>query len=346
MAKRRNLIHAVPGMNLDELLDDGRPVILGDGTYPHDGNILTVPDGATVVGNGISRAIVEAALSVGSADTLRGFTAGKSASGRAHRFRPGAHHTVFGDMRFRAPGSVRVWDACDYTPWGSAPLRNRAHFQDMYWGDCEWEYSGRDDCVPLELWWDSREGGGEVHSLTFDHCTFGVRNAAGRFSPQRVGILFQAAPPEHGTNGPRPGSSIDYDFDWSPVTHGMGIPGEQTIRFYATDWLGACSLASLDVADFMRSYLMTTTRKADGTPKYTSSTNGTQAERDACPDAMCIHGIYISPDCRFADSYIPEIGRDCPDKSFPDHMGDNAVTYFARESVLQHDAELYGLEGP
>ena len=326
--------------NIDAAIAAGREVYFGPGDWIYSGGRLTLPNYARIYGAGIGQTRLHASLSVGSDSAVRKMTVGYAK--KSHYLRRGSSWTLFREVRFRASGAVRVWDMCDYTYWSSPVLVNRADFHHVEWDSCEFEYSGRSDCVYIECWPDLRANGGNVHDLGFYDCTFGARNASGAYSPIRVGILIQPSPPEHGTGGPRPGSSIDYDFDWSPITHGIGTPGEVTLRFVRCDVLGSASLASFDLCDNMRSYIMTTARNPDGTPKYTSGTNGTAEERAACPDKVCTHGVYFE-DCRFADSYIPEIGRNCPGNEYPDHIGDNPVRYFARPEVVEHDAQLYGL---
>jgi hypothetical protein len=345
MAKRR-IITVPPGGGLAAALATGKPLRLLAGRYTSSTSTLKLPDGARLYGAGIGQTIIEAALSVGSGAVVHGLTAGRSASGGSHSFRPGSHETAFRNVRFRAPGNERVWHACDYTYWSSPVLKSKGDFHDVLWAGCEFEFS-REGCCLFEMWNDQREGGGELHDLTWQSCTFGVRNAAGQFGPQRVGLLAQPSPPEHGTGGPRPGSTTNHEFDWSPITHGMGIPGEVTLHLIECDFVGQTSLASFDLCDNARSWLLTTTRNPDGTPKYPDgvSTNGTAEERAAVPDRFWAHGWEVR-DCRFADSFIQEIGKGTVVVNSPKHMGDDPVTYFARDSVLAHDRELYGLGAP
>lgn len=339
MGKR--ILTVYPGDDIQAALETGRPLRFLAGVYPCDASVLHLPEGARLSGAGIGQTEIMAAMDFGTDTRADGLTIGKRSNGRPSYIRAGSESVFFDGVRFRAPGRNIVFDACDYTGWSEPVRRERCDFSYVVFGECEFEFSVS-GCDIFSLWPDCRAGGGNVRDLSFYSCTFGARNAAGQYGPQHAGLLIQPSPPEHGNGGPRPGNTINYDFDWSIIDHGIGIPGQENIVLDDCDFVGECSLASLDLSDYMRSYIMTTARNPDGSPKYTSGTDGTPEERDACPDKVCAHGLRLY-DVRFSDAYIPEIGRDCPDDSYPDHLHDDPPEYVVPDSVLAHDHELYGL---
>jgi hypothetical protein len=310
----------------------GTTLVFGAGTYQHGS--MTWPDGVNALGAGIGRTVLGFGVRFGTGSTFTDLTFGSASSSTTFRLTNGARDTRFASCRFRSRGQY-LWDTCDFGYWDGPVLCQNGNFHDITWTLCEFEYTGSSSGRQFNIWWDSRLGGGSIYDLTWDRCAFGVRNSSGQFGSGNAAVVIQPSPSEHNALGPRPGSSVAFGFDWSAVTHGAGTaanPSAYGFRVTGCDFVGAASLASFDLCDYVRAWAMTTYRLTD-------PGKVTQAMKDAAPDQMTSKGWYIA-DTWFGGNFIPEIGRDVTLLRSPDWQGTG--TYHVADTVRAHDTELYG----
>jgi len=315
----------------------GTTVYFPSGSYTH--GTMSWPSGIDLRGDGIGRSRLNFALSFGSDSRIEDVTLGGTQS-TAFSFANGAHDSVFEDVRFRGRGSS-IWSATDFTSsWSDRVVNEDADFHDMMFNRAEFEYSNANADL-WSIWWDSRAGGGRVYDITWQDCTFGVRNSAGAYGLGRVGFIMQPSPPEHAASGPRPGAAItgstDYDFDWSRVTHGAGLaadPGaDYGFRLVRCRFVGRAGFVAFNACDYLRAWAMTTFRVPTESPG-----DVTQTMRDRAPDRMTSKGWYVA-DCWFSDDMRFENGRDVTLIRNADNQG---TAYNVPDVVRTHDAELYG----
>jgi hypothetical protein len=322
--------------------DPGETVSFPAGSYTH--GALTWPNGIHLRGAGIGQTKLNFAFRFGSSSRIEDVTIGSTTSATAHRFVTGAHDTLLEDVRLRSHGSSFLFDACDFAGadrWASPVVRNKAHFHDVTFRRVEFEYTGRSDSDLFSLWPDTRAAGGEVYDVSWESCTFGVKNSAGQYGQGRVGLIIQPSPPEHAFNGPRPGAAItgstDYGFDWSKVTHGIGLSASPNadygFRMTGTRFVGPASFVSMNACDYIRAWAMTTYRIPTSSPGSV-----TQVMRDAAPDKVTLKGLSVA-DSWFSDDFRPEIVRRLTRSNVTENAG---TAYNVSELVRQHDRELYG----
>ena len=125
-----------------------------------------------------------------------------------------------------------LWNICDYTSYWSDPVvRSAGNAHNIAWADCEFEYTGDPDGTTFNIWWDARQGGGNIYDLTWKRCTFGVKNSSGAYRLRADGhadpavaagtcARWSAASRPRST--PAASARRGYDFDFSQVTHGSG----------------------------------------------------------------------------------------------------------------------------
>ena len=151
----------------------GTTVVFPAGTYSHA--TLTWPDNIDLRGAGAGRTVLNFAVRFGSGSSIGdGSEGGGATIGASSTFYllNGAHGTTFSHIRFRG-----VWDICDYSgSWGGPVLLSYANAHDIVYSYCEFENSSANTI--FNMWWDVRAGGGSLYNFTWDHCTFGVKNAA------------------------------------------------------------------------------------------------------------------------------------------------------------------------
>ena len=212
---------------------------------------------------------------------------GSSAAG-SHTQANGSHDSLFSYVRFKGgsdTGAHLIDTSSNFSSdWGSA--RRTYDLYSTEWRDCEFERPQISNATLgtstaaascLNLWYDCRSGGSQLHDLTFTRCHLGVMNSReGRTGAERYGMggagcLIQPAPAEHSYNGPRPpyylsGTTtrnpnyVSYPgdtgyvncwypgFDWALVDHGAyNITFVDCIMEYAT-W------SAFNPCDLARSY--------------------------------------------------------------------------------------------
>ena len=321
----------------------GTTIYFKAGSYTHSN--LAWPNGINLRGDGIGTTRLNFEITFGSRSMVggrtqaMGLTIGSSSSDTQFTLKNGAHDTRFRWVRFRGRAEV-LWDICDYTDhWDDHVRREVANAHDITWTDCEFEYTGDAGGTTFNVWWDARDGGGNLYNLTWNRCTFGVKNADGDYGSGRMGLLIQPSPPEHASDGPRPdsGSGVDFNFDWAPVTHGSGraaIGGAKGygFRIWDSSFVGRASFTSVDICDYVRAWAMVEYR-------LSSPDDVTSAMRAAAPDRMTTKGVDLR-NVWMADDFTREYGRSVTVSGVEYSQGSS--TYHVRPVVLAHDRQLYG----
>jgi hypothetical protein len=248
----------------------------------------------------------------------------------------GSHDVTFSFVRFKggSDGSAGLIDlGCNF---GSGLWSGPLHTYDMVdtnWYDCEFERPQGTGAI-LNIWLDCRKGGAQVHDDGWYRCHFGVANGyKSGASGYGIGetVLFQPAPAEHASDGPRPssGASLVGDstngwnpsFDWSQVDHGFSNMTFQDCLFEYATWV------PMDLCDYARSYsvwqgnhsALPATLTTALTPTANSATgwgNPPKAEWTQIPAAMwniglAMSGCYAKGSSPAAHGEIGEIGKDC-----------------------------------
>lgn len=354
---------------------------------------ITIPSGKAIKGDGIANSRIIGTFGFGANNTIgwytrgNGICIGRPDAASTHLFVDGAHDVKLFHVRFRSYGTLRLWDMGDYVAWSESPKASpnrKCNVVDVLFDSCQFEFPGNNTSGGMfEMWWDVRPGGGVCDGFEWRDCVWGVRNKDGDYSGWDESeesytesncvqclLLVQPAPPEHGTGGPRPGSSIEYGFDWAGKVgdgHGIGLgcgranpKGFKITRGY---FLGRCHLAAIDICCNTRSYYYTTAKDGGGewlyTPAYISANpNCSEAERLAMPDKYGTNRGWYLEDVWIGDDFRPEIGpRDNPQfdangarvysggspYNYPDHKGDTAETirYYVPKEVEDDDLALY-----
>ena len=272
-----------------------------------------------------------------------GLTMGSATQQTTFELRDGAHSTTFRWVRFRSRGSV-LWQICDYTAqWRDRVINRTANAHGIAWLDCEFEYTGDPHGTTFNIWWDARAGGGNIYNLEWQRCTFGARNSSGQYGSGAMGLLIQPSPPEHASDGPRPGgvNSTNFKFDLSKVTHGSGkaaIGGSHGygFRIWDSNFVGPAKFACFDLCDYIRAWAMVTYKLA-------SPGKITPAMMAAAPGRVTTKGVDLRRDWMSAN-FTQECGRDVTVHRVRADRGTS--TYHVRSIVLTHDRELYGLSAP
>lgn len=327
----------------------GTTVYFKAGSYSHER--MTWPNGINLRGDGIGKTRLNFAVRFGSRSLIggglesMGLTIGSSSQRGEFRLGNGAHRTTFRWVRFRGRGPV-LWNICDYTDhWHDGAVRDAANAHNIAWVDCEFEYTGDRGGTTFNIWWDARAGGGNVYSLTWKRCAFGVKDSAGQYGSGRMGMLIQPSPPEHATDGPRPGTASDpggihstnFRFDFSKVTYGSGQAarggtGGYGFRIWDSAFVGPASVTSFDLCDYIRAWAMVTYRL--------SSPDGvTRAMRAAAPDRVTTKGVHLR-NVWMAGEFTREFGRNVRMPGVRTSQGTSR--YHVRPIVVTHDRQLYG----
>ena len=218
----------------------------------------------------------------GSNSTIGYLLVGKNTAGLTCTFHPvargrssagadteanGSHNDVFDFVRFKGgsdAGADLMGTAANFTSsWNSTVKRD--DFMDTAFNDCEFERPQSTNAVDgtslgtiLNVWWDVRPGGAQVHDLTFNRCHFGVANGyhsgVDGYGMGRT-ILFQGAPSSKDDTGPAiGGGSVITSANWNPAFNWAQVDhGANNIVF--TDCLFEYSLwYPMDICDFARMY--------------------------------------------------------------------------------------------
>ena len=322
----------------------GSTIYFPRGRYEHAD--IRLSDGMRVRGDGIGKTVLNFGMSFGSNCMVGGLRESEGLTlGRKYAFglTNGAHDTTFAWTRFRRPSGT-LWDLCDFTHNWSDPARcNKGNFHAISWTDCEFECTGGTDPLLFNIWFDSRRGGGSIYDLEWRRCTFGARNASGRFGQGRMGILLQPSPPEHAKDGPRPAgvndpsgiNSTAFGFDFGQVTHGSGLAcvgAKFGFRVIGNRFVGPASFASFDLCDYLRAWSMVHYRLTE--PRMV-----TDAMRAQAPDAVTSKGWDVR-DNWMSGKFIRENGRNVVATNNLTSQG--ASAYNVTSAVSEHDRELYG----
>ncbi len=358
----------------------GTWLVFPAGTFAYAGTFI-VPDGINVRGQGIwNQGLAgggggtwlqcSTGMEWGSNSTIGYLLVGKNTAGLTCTFHPvargrssagadtqanGSHNDVFDFVRFKGgsdAGADLMGTAANFTSsWNSTVKRD--DFMDTAFNDCEFERPQSTNAVDgtslgtiLNVWWDVRPGGAQVHDLTFNRCHFGVANGyhsgVDGYGMGRT-ILFQGAPSSKDDTGPAiGGGSVITSANWNPAFNWAQVDhGANNIVF--TDCLFEYSLwYPMDICDFARMYSMwhgVQSGSSDGGASIGwGNPPGLQWGRiasGAWNDNVSITRSYFKGSYPTAHSVVFEIGKDshvvgsCNGTgTFANHAGsyDNSVT--------------------
>jgi len=321
----------------------GATVYFRAGTYNH--RRMTWPSGIKLRGDGIGRTRLNFAIEFGSRSVIggrqsAGLTIGSTSGSDEFCFRNGAHDTTFRSVRFRSRGAT-LWNLCDFTrSWHDRVVNDVANVHNIAWIGCEFEYTGDANGTTFNVWWDARRGGGNVYNLTWEGCTFGAKNASGQFGSGRIGLLIQPSPPEHASDGPRPGSAMsapNYGFDLSKITHGSGQAATggahgYGFRIWNSSFVGRSSFDSFDLCDYVRAWAMVTHH-------LTNPGQVTRAMRAAAPARFTTKGVSLR-NVWMSAGFTREFGRNVKVSRVRTNQGG---AYHVPAIVRKHDRQLYGV---
>jgi hypothetical protein len=339
----------------------GTWLVFPAGKFPYRGRFV-VPDFINIAGHGIwnqGRADggggtwlqCTQGMSWGSYSTIEELLVGVNGPGVCCTFNPvsrgssragaftdtrGSQHCRFRYVRFKggSDGSAGLIDLGGNFGTGlwSGPI-HKCDMVDTNWYDCEFERPQGSGSI-LNIWLDCRRGGAQVHNDGWYRCHFGVKNGY-HTGVAGYGIgstaIFQPAPAEHASDGPRPagGANLVGDstngwnpkFRWSQVNHGFSnITFRECLFEYAT-WV------PMDVCDYARSYsiwqgnhsrLPGTLATALSASANLAAGWGNPPQRNwrRIPDQMWTRGLtmvdcYSKGSTPNAHSLVGEIGKDC-----------------------------------
>jgi len=195
----------------------GQTVVVGPGTFSGS---ISIPDGVTVVGQGMDASYIDGGVAYGSNVIVRDIKLG-TAGFSIHNAK-NASNTVFERVRFRGGGGASVLNSPVVRLGGSDRSANHITFKDCLiernLGTENAERSlGFNNIGIMEV---ADAGGAHVDSITFDGCHVGVSN--GRTDiPRNIG-------------GPRAGLEAYTDPNGAPV-HGWSNLNLVNCVFEATD---------------------------------------------------------------------------------------------------------------
>jgi hypothetical protein len=322
----------------------GTSVVFPAGKFAYSGTFI-VPDYINISGQGIwDQGATNGAggtwlqctrgLRWGSYSTIKDLLVGQNTAGLTCSFSPvprgssaagaftaahGSHSCTFSFVRFKG-GSDAGASLIDLggnfgSGLWSAPVKTDDMI-DTNWYDCEFERpqvanptTGTSGGAILNIWLDCRQGGAQVYGNGWYRCHFGVKNGYhSGIDGYGIGqtILFQPAPAEHASDGPRPtGQPDNMNFDWSQVGHDFSDNHFEDCLFEYAFW------CPMDICDYARSYSLT--NRFAG---VVGSNPPTAAQAAAIPDQMWNEGLSMTR-CYFKGSYpaahsvVGEEGKDC-----------------------------------
>ena len=323
----------------------GTWVVFPAGTFAYSGTFI-VPDYINIRGQGIWNQGVAGGgggtwlqcskgMDWGSHSTIEYLLVGDNTAGLTCTFHPvargssaageftrthGSQDCTFDYVRFKG-GSDTGASLIDLgSNYGSGLWSGPVKTEDMIdtnWYDCEFERpqltnayeSAHLDGGALNIWLDCRKGGAQVYGNGWYRCHFGVKNGYNSgIDGYGIGstILFQPAPAEHASDGPRPSGQADnMNFDWSQVDHGFSDNHFEDCLFEYALWYPA------DICDYARSYSLT--NLFDG---VVGGNPPTASQAAAIPDQMwnmdfSMTRCYIKGSYPTAHSVVGELGKDC-----------------------------------
>ncbi len=231
----------------------------------------------------------------------------------------GSQHDTFDLVRFKGgsdsgAGLIDLSENFGSGLWSGTVMT--CDMIDTHWYDCEFErpqltnaVAGTSSGAIMNIWLDCRKGGARVYGNGWYRCHFGVKNGYHTgLDGYGVGrtILFQPAPAEHASDGPRPsGGPSTMNFDWSRVTHGFSDNRFTDCLFEYALWY------PMDICDYARSYSLTN--------RFNGVVGGnppTAAQAAAIPDKMWNLGLsvtrcYVKGSHPTAHGVVGELGRSC-----------------------------------
>lgn len=320
----------------------GSWVVFPAGTFAYAGAFI-VPDGINVRGQGIwdqgsadggGGTWLQCAngLRWGSDSTIEDLLVGRNAAGSTCTFHPvargsgsagadtkahGSHDCTFESVRFKG-GSDSGANLIDLGANFSSTWSSSVKSYDMIdtsWYDCEFERpqvtnatAGTSLGAVMNIWLDCRAGGGRVYGNRWVRCHFGVKNGyhtgIDGYGMGRT-ILFQPAPAEHGSDGPRPsGQAADLHFDWSRVDHGFADNHFVDCLFEYSLWY------PMDVCDYTRSYSLTTLFQGAVGGNPPTATQAAAIPARMWNDDLSMTRCYFKGSYPTAHGVVYEIGRD------------------------------------
>jgi hypothetical protein len=259
----------------------------------------------------------------GSTCTFHPVARGSDAAGQFTRTH-GSRDCTFDYVRFKG-GSDTGASLIDLSGnYGSGLWSGTVKTEDMIdtnWYDCEFERPQVTDAAAtgstyssytgfiMNIWLDCRVGGAQVYGNGWYRCHFGVKNGYhSGIDGYGIGptILFQPAPAEHASDGPRPaGQANNMNFDWSQVDHNFHDNHFEDCLFeYAL-------FCPMDICDYARTYSLTNLFGG-----VVGSNPPTAAQAATIPDQMWNRDLsmtrcYSKGSSPTAHSLIGEIGKDC-----------------------------------
>ena len=324
----------------------GTWVVFPAGTFTYSGRFVVpdyvnvtgqgIWDQGSAAGGGGTWLQCTSGMRWGSYSTIKDLLVGNNAAGLSCTFSPvprgssaagaftqahGSQHCTFSFVRFKGGSDEGIALINLGTNYGSGLWSGAVQKDDMVdttWSDCEFERPQSTNAVDgtdgslgniLNIWCDCRAGGAQVYGNSWIRCHFGVRNGyhAGTDGYGIGGtILFQPAPAEHASDGPRPtGQAVDMSFDWSQVDHGFSDNRFVDCLFEYSLWY------PMDICDYARSYSLTTLFNG-----VVGSNLPTAAEAAAIPDqmwndALSMTHCYFKGSSPTAYSVVGEYGKDC-----------------------------------
>jgi hypothetical protein len=322
----------------------GTWVVFPAGKFAYSGTFI-VPDGINVRGQGIwDQGLADGGggtwlqcsngMDWGSYSTIEYLLVGQNTAGLTCTFHPvargssaagadtqvnGSHDVVFNFVRFKG-GSDSGASLIDLGGnYGGDLWSGKVRTCDMIdtnWYDCEFERpqvtnatAGISSGAIMNIWLDCRAGGAQVYGNGWYRCHFGVANGYhSGIDGYGIGrtILFQPAPAEHASDGPRPsGGSNNMSFDWSAVDHGFSDNRFEDCLFEYSLWY------PMDICDYARSYSLTNSFNG-----VVGSNPPTAAQAAAIPDKFWtigfdMTGCYVKGCYQHNYGVQGEIGKNC-----------------------------------
>lgn len=272
----------------------GTWVVFPAETFAYSGT-FTVPDNINIRGQGIWDQGVASGgggtwlqatsgMRWGSHSTIERMLVGQNTPGLTCQFRPvargtssagadtqanGSHNVTFNFVRFKGgsdTGAPLLDLSSNYSGTWTGTLK-KIDMVNTTWNDSEFERPQSTNAVNgtslgaiMNIWWDVRPGGAQVHDLTFRRTHFGVENGyhsgLDGYGSGRT-ILFQGAPSSSDSSGPAIGggsviTSTNWNpqFNWGQFDHGLyNVVIEDSLFEYAS-WY------PMDITDYARPYSM------------------------------------------------------------------------------------------
>jgi hypothetical protein len=321
----------------------GTWVVFPAGKFAYTGSFI-VPDSINVTGQGIwdqgssgggggTWLQASRGMNWGSYSTIQDLLVGQNAAGTTCSYFPvprgsgsagaftkahGSQHCTFDLVRFKG-GSDSGASLFELNNYGSGLWSGTVMTYDMidtHWIDCEFErpqvtnaVAGTSGGAIMDIWLDCRKGGARVFGNVWTRCHFGVKNGYhSGLDGYGIGktILFQPAPAEHASDGPRPdGGTNDLRFRWSQVDHGFSDNRFEDCLFEYSLWY------PLDICDYARSYSLTSLFGGTVGANPPTAAQATQIPDQMWNFRLSMSHCYVKGSYPAAHGVVGELGRDC-----------------------------------